>query len=155
MPQSKSKKAIASRKTVKSERLLYLVIVTILMGALFFYTGEYNLIKNLPILEYHRFASLFGQLTITIASATLVMASLCFVLERQDARWNRIFRATSQMFLYNTIGIMVGATLYAILTVPEKRDPFTIAVCVIILVFGATIINARPRIEKTERSKNQ
>jgi hypothetical protein len=145
MPKSKSKK-YRFKKTSRSELLLYLVIFTVISAGLLFYTGEYNIIKNLPNTATHRFASLFGQLMLTFANATLVMASICFVLDRQDARLNRVFQVTRHLFLYNTIGIMLGATLYAILTILAKFDSFTITACGIILVIGAIAIKSRPHV---------
>jgi hypothetical protein len=122
------------------------------MGAMFFYIGERNLIENFPNPEYHRFVSLFGQMMIVVANATLVMASLCFVLEKQDDRWKRIFGVARKMFLHITVGLMVGAILYIILTLSE-RDLLTITVCGFILVIGATIIKARPRIENNRNKQ--
>lgn len=68
----------------KSELLFYAAILAVVMGASIFLVGEHNSIETI---------STFGQIIIILTNATLVMASICVVFEKQD-QWNRIFWLT-------------------------------------------------------------
>lgn len=133
---SKTKKTSVK---MKSELLIFIAFLILLMGAINFYIGEQSLLENSSFTKTHQFSSLYGQMVVIMASPLLVLAAICFSIEDKPERWNRIARLILHISFFTALFNIIANTPYLSLVILTGSFPASIVIYLSI-VFSILII---------------